>query len=69
MDFVDENFVVPLTTFAKNSRQLVQKCTAPDYQEFVNVGGTTVFGFLLMGFIGFFIKLIFIPINNVIMGS
>jgi len=26
-------------------------------------------GFAIMGFIGFFVKLIFIPINNIIVGA
>lgn len=69
MEFIDDNIVVPLTTFVKNSRQLVNKCTPADYAEFMHVGGMTVFGFLLLGFIGFFIKLIFIPIHNVIMSQ
>jgi len=29
----------------------------------------TIIGFTIMGFIGFFVKLIFIPINNIIMGG
>jgi protein transport protein SEC61 subunit gamma-like protein len=29
----------------------------------------TTVGFLIMGFIGFFVKLIHIPINNIIVGS
>jgi len=28
----------------------------------------TVIGFFIMGFIGFFVKLIHIPINNIIIG-
>jgi len=28
-----------------------------------------VIGFLVMGFIGYFVKLVFIPINNIILGT
>jgi protein transport protein SEC61 subunit gamma and related proteins len=69
MDLVDENVIVPLQTFVKNSKHLVQKCTKPNQTDFNQVGTATVMGFALMGFIGFFVKLIFIPINNVIMGQ
>eukprot|EP00672_Neobodo_designis_P025032 CAMPEP_0174849490 /NCGR_PEP_ID=MMETSP1114-20130205/16231_1 /TAXON_ID=312471 /ORGANISM="Neobodo designis, Strain CCAP 1951/1" /LENGTH=71 /DNA_ID=CAMNT_0016083837 /DNA_START=48 /DNA_END=263 /DNA_ORIENTATION=+ len=69
MDLVDENVIVPLQTFYKNSKHLVQKCTKPNQADFNQVGTATVMGFALMGFIGFFVKLIFIPINNVIMGQ
>ena len=36
--------------------------------EFTKIASATSVGFLLMGFIGFFVKLIFIPINNIIVG-
>ena len=39
------------------------------YIEFAKVARATGLGFLLMGFIGFFVKLIHIPINNIIMGG
>jgi protein transport protein SEC61 subunit gamma-like protein len=34
--------------------------------EFVKISQAVAMGFLLMGFIGFFVKLIHIPINNII---
>lgn len=37
--------------------------------EFSKVAIRTAIGFIVMGFIGFFVKLIFIPINNIIVGS
>ena len=37
--------------------------------EFARIAGATSIGFLLMGFIGFFVKLIHIPINNIIVGG
>lgn len=37
--------------------------------EFVRIAAATGVGFLIMGFIGFFVKLIHIPINNIIIGS
>jgi protein transport protein SEC61 subunit gamma-like protein len=37
--------------------------------EFAKVARATGLGFLLMGFIGFFVKLVHIPINNIIMGG
>lgn len=69
MELADEYLVLPLQTFFKNSKHLVQKCAKPNYNDFMTVGTATLMGFALMGFIGFFVKLIFIPINNVIMGQ
>ena len=37
--------------------------------EFTKVAFRTACGFIVMGFIGFFVKLIFIPINNIIVGA
>ena len=37
--------------------------------EFARIAGATSVGFLLMGFIGFFVKLVHIPINNILVGG
>lgn len=36
--------------------------------EFQKIAIATAIGFAIMGFIGFFVKLIHIPINNIIVG-
>ncbi|KAF6261437.1 hypothetical protein OEZ86_001257 [Tetradesmus obliquus] len=61
--------VKPLKDFAKNSIRLVKRCTKPDRKEFNKITSKTAIGFILMGFIGFFVKLIFIPINQIIVGG
>ncbi|KAL4362699.1 hypothetical protein GQ457_04G033690 [Hibiscus cannabinus] len=68
MDAVDSVFD-PLREFAKDSVRLVKKCHKPDRKEFTKVAFRTAIGFVVMGFVGFFVKLIFIPINNIIVGS
>ena len=37
--------------------------------EFATIAKATGIGFLIMGFTGFFVKLIHIPINNIIVGG
>ena len=59
----------PLRQFSKDSVRLVKRCTKPDRKEFQKIAVATAIGFALMGFIGFFVKLIHIPINNIIVGS
>ncbi|PRP86078.1 protein transport protein Sec61 subunit gamma [Planoprotostelium fungivorum] len=59
----------PLTQFTKDSIRLVKKCTKPDRKEFQKIALATVVGFAIMGFIGFFVKLVHIPINQIIMGA
>ena len=40
----------------------------PRLAEFSKIAQATSVGFAIMGFIGFFVKLMFIPINNIIVG-
>ena len=59
----------PLRQFSKDSVRLVKRCTKPDRKEFQKIAIATAIGFALMGFIGFFVKFIHIPINNIIVGA
>ena len=51
----------------QDSIHLVKKCTKPDRKEFARIASATMIGFLIMGFVGFFVKLVHIPINNILM--
>ncbi|KAG7329991.1 hypothetical protein KOW79_006213 [Hemibagrus wyckioides] len=62
-------FVEPGRQFVKDSIRLVKRCTKPDRKEFQKIAMATAIGFAIMGFIGFFVKLIHIPINNIIVGG
>ncbi|XP_078198126.1 protein transport protein Sec61 subunit gamma isoform X1 [Callithrix jacchus] len=62
-------FVEPSRQFVKDSIRLVKRCTKPDRKEFQKIAMATAIGFAIMGFIGFFVKLIHIPINNIIVVS
>ncbi|XP_020486640.2 protein transport protein Sec61 subunit gamma [Labrus bergylta] len=62
-------FVEPSRQFVKDSIRLVKRCTKPDRKEFQKIAMATAIGFAIMGFIGFFVKLIHIPINNIIVGG
>jgi protein transport protein SEC61 subunit gamma-like protein len=48
---------------------LVKKCTKPDRKEFLAIAKAVGVGFSIMGFIGFFVKLVHIPINNILVGG
>ena len=50
--------VKPVRDFAKDSIRLVKRCTKPDRKEFSKVALRTGMGFIVMGFVGFFVKLI-----------
>jgi len=66
---IHEVLIEPLRQFAKDSMHLVKKCTKPDRKEFTNIARAVGLGFTMMGFIGFFVKLIHIPINNILVGN
>eukprot|EP00775_Hariotina_reticulata_P006644 gene6644-6869_t len=61
--------IKPIKDFGRSSIRLVKRCTKPDRKEFNKICSKTAIGFVLMGFIGFFVKLIFIPINQIIVGG
>ena len=68
-DGFKEVLIEPLKQFAKDSMHLVKKCTKPDRKEFMKIAKAIGVGFFIMGFIGFFVKLVHIPINNILVGN
>merc|ERR1712194_485378 len=68
-DGFNEILIEPLRQFAKDSIHLVKKCTKPDRKEFTQIARATLVGFAIMGFIGFLVKLVHIPINNILVGN
>ncbi|KAI6213838.1 Phosphomevalonate kinase [Aphelenchoides besseyi] len=64
MESVIETVVEPGKKFAKDSIRLVKKCTKPDRKEYQKIAFATAVGFAIMGFIGFFVKLVHIPISK-----
>lgn len=61
--------IEPGKQFFKDSVRLIRRCTKPDKKEFQKIAFATAVGFCIMGFIGFFVKLVHIPINNIIVGT
>ena len=58
-----------LTQFYKDSQNFFNKCTRPDYAEYTKILQASFMGIVVMGFIGYIIKLVFIPINNIILSN
>ena len=46
--------------------RLVAACTKPDYKEFKKIATAVGLGMTVMGFVGFFVKIVHIPINMII---
>jgi len=57
----------PIRDFVKDSVRLINRCTKPDRKEFLKISTATAIGFAVMGVIGFVVRLIHIPINNILL--
>ncbi|KAI0848426.1 protein translocase SEC6 [Daldinia vernicosa] len=55
--------------FVKDGTQFLTRCTKPDKREFIQISKAVGVGFLVMGAIGYLIKLIHIPVNNILVGA
>ncbi|KAL1968043.1 hypothetical protein VTN77DRAFT_2172 [Rasamsonia byssochlamydoides] len=55
--------------FVRDGMQFINRCTKPDKREFIKISQAVGMGFLIMGAIGYFIKLIHIPVNNILVGG
>lgn len=62
-----EELVNSFKEFGYDSVAFLKKCNKPDKKEFLKIASACSLGFLVMGVIGFLIKLLFIPINNILL--
>ncbi|KAL4400084.1 Ssh1 translocon complex protein [Malassezia pachydermatis] len=53
-------------SFLREGMQFMNRCTKPDRKEFIQICRAVGTGFVVMGFIGYLVKLIHIPINNIV---
>ena len=76
---IETDIIQPVKDFIRDSKFLVNKCTKPDKKgtvfvlewgiEFTQTATATAIGFVAMGLVGYFVKLIHIPINNILIGA
>ncbi|THH05657.1 hypothetical protein EW146_g9843 [Bondarzewia mesenterica] len=67
-DKVKELLEIP-QEFVRDGNQFMIRCTKPSQKEFAQICKAVAIGFAVMGFIGYFVKLIHIPINNILVGG
>ena len=68
-DAKQETAVDQLVQFYKDSENFFTKCTRPDKSEYTKILKASAMGIVVMGLIGYVIKLVFIPINNIILSN
>lgn len=54
------------TTFINDGSAFINKCTKPDKKEFVKIIKAVGVGFIMMGVVGYVVKLIHIPVRYLI---
>ncbi|KAK0627149.1 hypothetical protein B0T14DRAFT_423404 [Immersiella caudata] len=67
-DQVQEILDVP-REFLRDGIQFINKSQKPDRREFIKISQAVGVGFLIMGAVGYVVKLIHIPLNNVLVGG
>ncbi|KAI8060728.1 protein translocase SEC61 complex gamma subunit [Gongronella butleri] len=55
--------------FIKDGFQFINRCKKPDQKEFMKITQAVAMGFAALGALGYIVKLIHIPINNILVGS
>ncbi|KAL0073193.1 protein translocase SEC61 complex gamma subunit [Phycomyces blakesleeanus] len=55
--------------FAKEGIQFINRCKKPDQKEFLKITQAVGMGFAALGALGYIVKLIHIPINNILVGA
>ncbi|CAI6335622.1 protein translocation complex subunit SSS1 [Periconia macrospinosa] len=68
MDQVKDFADVP-QEFVKEGVQFMNRCTKPDKREFLKISQAVGVGFVVMGVIGYVVKLVHIPVNNILVGG
>ncbi|SPO03779.1 probable protein transport protein Sec61 subunit gamma [Cephalotrichum gorgonifer] len=67
-DQIQEILDIP-AEFARDGVQFMKRCTKPDKKEFLRLCQAVGVGFLIMGAVGYIVKLIHIPVNNILVGG
>ncbi|KAI9760689.1 MAG: Sec61p translocation complex subunit [Geoglossum simile] len=55
--------------FLRDGTLFLNRCTKPDKREFIKISQAVGMGFIVMGVIGYVVKLIHIPVNNILVGG
>lgn len=64
-----EQHATKVTEFFDNWAKFLNKCEKPNKKEYTKLLQACVMGVLVMGVIGYLIKLMFIPINTILLSK
>ncbi|BFU22808.1 SEC61 complex gamma subunit, putative [Entamoeba histolytica HM-1:IMSS-B] len=69
MDTLEQYVLEPTEEFISDSKRFITKCNKPDRKEYTKTIYAVLIGFAILGFCGYIIKLIHIPIIEILMSS
>ncbi len=58
-----------LLEFFDDCVNFFNKCQKPNKKDYIQISKSCAIGFLIMGIIGYLIKLLFIPINTILLSK
>eukprot|EP00477_Mikrocytos_mackini_P001293 GAHX01001386.1.p1 GENE.GAHX01001386.1~~GAHX01001386.1.p1 ORF type:complete len:92 (+),score=13.37 GAHX01001386.1:42-278(+) len=62
-------YIVALITILRDSWRFLKQCSKPNLEEYKKLIIAGGMGFIVMGLLGYMVKLIHIPINKIIVGA
>jgi protein translocase SEC61 complex gamma subunit len=66
-DLIDSKLVKPFDKNIKEALSFINRCEKPNFDEMSKISTVVATGFVVMGLIGFFVKLFSMPLNQVLM--
>ncbi|BFU20133.1 SEC61 complex gamma subunit, putative [Entamoeba histolytica HM-1:IMSS-B] len=69
MDTLEQYVLEPTEEFILDSKRFITKCNKPNQKEYNKTIYVVLIGFAILGFCGYFIKLVHIPITGLLMSS
>ena len=67
MDSLEKHILEPAEEFISDSKRFLVKCNKPDRKEYKKTIKAVLIGFAILGVVGYIIKLIHIPIRDILM--
>lgn len=64
---IDAKLVKPFNKITKEAMSFITRCQKPNIEEMTKISTVVATGFVVMGLIGFFVKLFSMPLNQVLM--
>jgi len=55
--------------FVRDGTMFINRCTKPDRREFIKISQAVGVGVIALGAMGFIVKIVHIPVNNILVGG